>query len=194
MAGGYSPSSSIRACMLIGGDASPASRRRCSGQKAGHRSEDRDPAAGPVVLARTEPQPNDTGYDGVGASVGTAAQCEIADRQPGVLRVPRRGRDRFRPRALNARLRSRATACAHSGHNSYWYWPPAGSAHVLTVDPPRATVDRSCAVAAPTGRLDNGLDIHNDEQHALLSSAPARAVVGDVATLEGDRPRPCRPR
>lgn len=57
----------------------------------------------------------------------------------------------------------------HGGHNSYWYWgPPPGSSQVLTIGLPRSTVERMCVEPTPAGRLDNGLGIHNDEQHAPL--------------------------
>lgn len=64
----------------------------------------------------------------------------------------------------------------HSGHNSYWYWgPPPGSSQVLTIGLPQSTVDRICLAPNSVGRLDNGLGIHNDEQHAPLFVCTPRA-------------------
>ncbi|MBU3066570.1 glycosyltransferase family 39 protein [Nocardia sp. NEAU-G5] len=58
----------------------------------------------------------------------------------------------------------------YSGHNSYWWWgPPPGSAPVLTVGITNvAQLHRICSTLTPAGRLDNGLGLHNHEQHAPL--------------------------
>ncbi|WP_244467264.1 glycosyltransferase family 39 protein [Nocardia vulneris] len=54
----------------------------------------------------------------------------------------------------------------HSGHNSYWWWGPPrdGTAEYLTVGIERDRLAEIFAEIAPAGRIDNGLDIDNDEQ------------------------------
>ncbi|MGV9679298.1 glycosyltransferase family 39 protein [Nocardia sp. NPDC003482] len=62
-----------------------------------------------------------------------------------------------------------------SGHNSYWWWGPLPDAEpVLTVGIDAERLTALCADLRPAGRLDNGLDLDNDEQHAPLSVCTPR--------------------
>jgi hypothetical protein len=61
---------------------------------------------------------------------------------------------------------------AFSGQTGYWYWgpPPASADHVLAIGFDRVTLDASFQQCDLATRLDNHLDIHNDEQHAPVWS------------------------
>lgn len=62
---------------------------------------------------------------------------------------------------------------AYSGHNGFWYWgPPPGSAPALAVGFDASQVDKFCTGATLTGRLDNHLQISDDEQNAPLWTCP----------------------
>ncbi len=57
----------------------------------------------------------------------------------------------------------------HSAHNSYWWWgPPPDSATVLTISITREQLAAHCTTLIAAGRLDNGLGIDNQEQHAPM--------------------------
>jgi 4-amino-4-deoxy-L-arabinose transferase-like glycosyltransferase len=78
---------------------------------------------------------------------------------------------------------------AYSGHNAYWEWgpPPDGAAPVIAIGLPDHELGhlRDCTEAA---RIDNGLDIDNDEQgtRVLVCAGPRRpwsAEWPDLQTL-----------
>ncbi|MBF6326974.1 glycosyltransferase family 39 protein [Nocardia transvalensis] len=64
----------------------------------------------------------------------------------------------------------------HSGHNAYWWWgAPPGATEVLTVGIAPRRVAAICADIRPAGRIDNGLGLDNDEQHAPMYVCAPRA-------------------
>ncbi|RDI41737.1 glycosyltransferase family 39 protein [Nocardia mexicana] len=69
----------------------------------------------------------------------------------------------------------------HSGHNAYWWWgPPPGSTPVLAVGLAPDRLALFCNGIQPAGRIDNGLGIDNDEQHALLYTCTPRSPWQDL--------------
>ncbi|MVU81234.1 hypothetical protein GPX89_28815 [Nocardia sp. ET3-3] len=53
----------------------------------------------------------------------------------------------------------------HSGDNAYWWWgPPSGTSAVIVLGIKAEEVSRFCVDPEPLGRIDNGHDIHNNEQ------------------------------
>ncbi|WP_067535253.1 glycosyltransferase family 39 protein [Nocardia crassostreae] len=57
----------------------------------------------------------------------------------------------------------------HSVHNSYWWWgPPADGKPVLLIGIGPEDAARGCIDAETVGRIDNGLDIDNEEQDRPL--------------------------
>jgi Dolichyl-phosphate-mannose-protein mannosyltransferase len=59
---------------------------------------------------------------------------------------------------------------AYSGHMGFWYWgpPPANATSVLGVGFDTGYLERFFANVRLVSRLDNHLDVNNDEQHAPL--------------------------
>ncbi|MEC3952501.1 glycosyltransferase family 39 protein [Nocardia sp. CDC153] len=58
----------------------------------------------------------------------------------------------------------------HSVHNAYWWWgPPADTHEALIVGITADQVARFCADPQPLARIDNGLNIHNNEQGRALT-------------------------
>jgi len=58
---------------------------------------------------------------------------------------------------------------AHSGHNGYWYWgPPVGTRTVIAVGFGESFLRSAFRQVRPAGRLDNGLDVDDDEQGASI--------------------------
>ena len=57
---------------------------------------------------------------------------------------------------------------AYSGHNAFWYWgpPPAGATTAVAVGFDRGTLAAFCGTLRFAGRLDNHLDVNDDEQGA----------------------------
>lgn len=58
----------------------------------------------------------------------------------------------------------------HSGHNSYWWWGPPEEAvgTVIVVGIRKDRMARFCGEITEAGRIDNGLDIDNEEQGAPI--------------------------
>jgi hypothetical protein len=59
---------------------------------------------------------------------------------------------------------------AYSGHMGFWYWgpPPASATSVLGVGFNPGYLERFFARVRLLSRLDNHLQVNNDEQHAPL--------------------------
>ncbi|MEU8899007.1 glycosyltransferase family 39 protein [Nocardia sp. NPDC048505] len=59
----------------------------------------------------------------------------------------------------------------HSGHNAYWWWGPPSdaAAEVITIGIETDRLSALFAECRPAGRIDNGLDIDNDEQGEPIS-------------------------
>ena len=59
---------------------------------------------------------------------------------------------------------------AYSGHNAYGEWgpPPERPGPVLAVGVPRPLLHRLFASVRPVARIDNGVDVDNDEQGATV--------------------------
>jgi len=57
---------------------------------------------------------------------------------------------------------------AYSGHNGYYYWgpPPASATTAIAVGFGRGELSRFCGRLRLAARLNNHLDVNNDEQHA----------------------------
>jgi hypothetical protein len=60
---------------------------------------------------------------------------------------------------------------AYSGHNAFWLWgpPPTSTSTVIAVGFSHDRLTRLFANVRLAGRLDNGHNVQNDEQHAPLS-------------------------
>ena len=58
----------------------------------------------------------------------------------------------------------------YSGHTGYWYWgpPPDGATSALAIGFSRGYLLRFFRDVRPAGRLDNGIGLDSDEQHAPL--------------------------
>ena len=72
---------------------------------------------------------------------------------------------------------------AHSGDMGYWHWgpPPDDAEVVVAVGFPRATLEWAFADVTLAGRVDNGLDVDNDEQGAPIWVCERRvAAWGDL--------------
>jgi hypothetical protein len=56
----------------------------------------------------------------------------------------------------------------YSGHNGYWYWgpPPAAAGTAVAVGFDRGTLAAFCASLRYATRLDNHLEVNDDEQGA----------------------------
>ena len=77
---------------------------------------------------------------------------------------------------------------AYSGHNAFWYWgpPPDGAAPVIAIGLPADELTSQLTGCRLATRVDNGLDIDNDEQRTQIHvcSGPRRSWSEEWPDLE----------
>ncbi|SNR62814.1 hypothetical protein [Blastococcus mobilis] len=128
-------------------------------------------AVGAVVTAVNYDAGETVGWPALAAAVERARDDLPADARVAVLtgNYGQAGAvDRFAPRL----------APAYSGHNSYWTWgpPPEDTDVVLAVGLPEEQLARWFGQVAVVDRVDNGVELDNDEQGTPILRAMDRYV------------------